>query len=41
MMIHKPTQKSYKNRKEAKIEMGGTSKYNKALKNNEFIFIDN
>lgn len=40
MIIHKPTGKNFKNRKEAKIQMGGSSKFNKAIKNNEFIFID-
>lgn len=35
--IHKPTGKIYNNRKEAKLDMGHTN-YNKAVKNNEFIF---
>ena len=35
--IHKPTGKIYNNRKEAKQDMGHTN-YNKAVKNNEFIF---
>ena len=35
--IHKPTGKIYNNRKEAKLDMGHTN-YNRAVKNNEFIF---
>lgn len=41
MLIHKPSGIKYENRLEAKIKMGGESKFNKAIKNNEFIFIDN
>lgn len=41
MIIHKPTGKAYKNRLDAKIQMGGEATYTKAFKNNEFIFIDN
>ncbi len=40
MIIHIPTNKYFKNRLEAKISMGGESAYNKALKDKEFIFID-
>lgn len=39
MIIHKPTKRTFENRKEAKIGMGGTANYNKALKNGEFTFI--
>lgn len=35
--IHKPTGKIYNNRREAKLDMGHTN-YNRAVKNNEFIF---
>ncbi len=40
MMIHKPTGIKFENRKQA-IEIMGHTRYNKFLKNKEFIFIDN
>jgi hypothetical protein len=41
MLIHIPTQTKYNNRLEAKKGLGGEVKFNKAIKNREFIFIDN
>lgn len=40
MIIHVPTKKTYKTRLDAKRGLGGEVNYNKALKNNEFIFIN-
>lgn len=37
MFIHKPTNLKFENRKQA-IQVMGTSRYNKALKNREFLF---
>ena len=37
MFIHKPTNLTFENRKQA-ISVMGTSRYNKALKNKEFEF---
>lgn len=39
MFIHKPTNLKFENRKQA-IQVMGTSRYNKALKNREFLFED-
>lgn len=38
MLVHKPTNKTFDNRLEAKREMGH-SNFNKAVHNNEFVFI--
>lgn len=40
MMIHKSTGIKFENRKQA-IEIMGHTRYNRFLKNKEFIFIDN
>lgn len=37
MFIHKPTNLKFENRKQA-IQVMGTSRYNRALKNKEFLF---
>lgn len=39
MFIHKPSNLRFENRKQA-IQVMGTSRYNKALKNREFLFED-
>jgi hypothetical protein len=40
MLLHRPTQKVFHTRKEAKDFLGGTNKYNRALKNKDFYFIN-
>ena len=39
MLIHKPTKEKFENRLEAKQKMGH-SNFNRAINNNEFIFIN-
>lgn len=39
-ILHKPTGQIFENRLEAKLGLGGTSKFNKAFKKGEIEFIN-
>lgn len=39
-ILHKPSGQIFDNRKEAKLGLGGTSKFNKANKNGEIEYIN-
>ena len=40
MLLHRPTQRVFHTRKEAKDFLGGTNKYNRAFKNGDLYFIN-
>lgn len=40
MLLHRPTQRVFHTRKEAKDFLGGTNKYNRAFKDGDIYFIN-